>query len=97
MFTQNDNRILDDIMKSRRICRKFTDQVPSREDVEAVVAAGRLAPYASISSGDVDIFRHYYVIFKGNPLLDKIEQLIKDQTVVDLAILKEEMETDDFL
>lgn len=97
MFTEIDNRALDDIMKARRICRKFTDQIPPKEDVEAVVEAGRLAPYASISSGDVDVFRHFYVIFKDNPLLEKIDQLIKDQTVIDLSILKEEMETDDFL
>ncbi len=97
MFTSSDNLALDNIMKSRRICRKFTDQVPSKEDVEAVVSAGRLAPYASISSGDVDVFRHFYVIFKDNPLLDKIEQLIKDQTVIDLSILHEEMAEDEFL
>lgn len=97
MFTKSDNMALDAILKKRRICRKFTDQVPSKEDVEAVVEAGRLAPYASISAGDVDVFRHFYVIFKDNPLLDKIEQLIKDQTVIDLSILREEMAEDEFL
>lgn len=64
MFTESDNRSLDEIMKSRRICRKFNGQVPSKEDVAAVVEAGRLAPYASISAGDVDVFRHFFVIFK---------------------------------
>lgn len=97
MFTETENMAFDAILKKRRICRRFNDQVPSREDVEAVVTAGRLAPYASISSGDVDVFRHFYVIFKDNPLLDQIEQLIKDQTVIDLSILREEMAEDDFL
>lgn len=97
MFTESDNRSLDSIMKTRRICRKFNDKVPCKEDVEAVVEAGRMAPYASISSGDVDVFRHFYIIFKDNPLLDKIEQLIKDQTVIDLTILREEMVEDEFL
>ena len=27
MFTESDNRSLDEIMKSRRICRKFNGQV----------------------------------------------------------------------
>ncbi|MBQ8663109.1 MAG: nitroreductase family protein [Eubacterium sp.] len=97
MFTASDNQALDNIMKSRRICRKFTDQVPDKKDVEAVVTAGRMAPYASISSGDVDVFRHFYVIFRDNPLLEKIDKLIKDQTILDLAILKEEMAEDKFL
>ena len=92
MFTETDNRSLDEIMKARRICRKFTDRVPSKEDVAAVVEAGRLAPYASISSGDVDVFRHFYVIFKDNPLLDKIEALIRSQSAADVAWLKKEME-----
>ena len=97
MFTASDNQALDNIMKSRRICRKFTDQVPDKKDVEAVVTAGRMAPYASISSGDVDVFRHFYVIFRDNPLLEKIDKLIKDQTILDLAILNEEMAEDEFL
>ena len=97
MFTELDNLSLDNIMKARRICRKFTDQVPDKKDVEAIVRAGQMAPYASISAGDVDIFRHYYVIFKDNPLMEKIEQLIKDQTALDLEILRQEMDEDDFL
>ena len=55
MFTETDNRSLDEIMKARRICRKFTDRIPDKKDIEAVVEAGRLAPYASISSGDVEM------------------------------------------
>ena len=37
MFTKDDNRALDEILKNRRICRKFDDRVPSKEDVAAVV------------------------------------------------------------
>lgn len=97
MFTATDNHSLDEIMKSRRICRKFTDQIPSKEDVAAIVEAGRLAPYASISAGDVDVFRHFYVIFKDNPLLERIDALIRSQSAADVSVLKEEMENDPFL
>ena len=97
MFTESDNRSLDEIMKARRICRKFSDRVPSKEDVAAVVEAGRLAPYASISSGDVDVFRHFYVMFKDHPLLDKIEALIRSQSAADVDWLKKEMDADPFL
>ena len=97
MFTESDNRSLDEIMKSRRICRKFNGQVPSKEDVAAVVEAGRLAPYASISAGDVDVFRHFFVIFKDNPLLEKIDALIRSQSAADVNGLRQEMKADPFL
>ena len=97
MFTESDNRSLDEIMKSRRICRKFNGQVPSKEDVAAVVEAGRLAPYASISAGDVDVFRHFFVIFKDNPLLEKIDALIRSQSAADVDGLRQEMKADPFL
>ena len=97
MFTKEDNLILDDILKNRRICRKFDGRVPSREDVAAVVEAGRLAPYASISSGDVEVFRHFFVLFQGNPMLADIDRLIRDQSFLDVEQLRAEMEVDPFL
>ena len=97
MFTQEDNRALDEIMRARRICRKFTDQVPGREEVAAVVEAGRLAPYASISSGDVEVFRHFFVLFRDNPLLDRVDELIRRQSALDVEELRRERESDPFL
>ena len=97
MFTPEDNRALDEIMRERRICRKFTDRVPSREDVAAVVEAGRLAPYASISANDVEVFRHFFVMFRDNPLLERVEALIRSQSAADVAELRREMEADPFL
>ena len=97
MFTKDDNRALDEILKNRRICRKFDDRVPSKEDVAAVVEAGRLAPYASISSGDVEVFRHFFVLFRGNPMLADIDRLIREQSFLDVEQLRAEMEVDPFL
>ena len=97
MFTKDDNRALDEILKNRRICRKFDDRVPSKEDVAAVVEAGRLAPYASISSGDVEVFRHFFVLFRGNPMLADIDRLIREQSFIDVEQLRAEMEVDPFL
>lgn len=97
MFTKADNDVLDKILSTRRICRGFNDEIPAKEDIEAIIEAGRLAPYASISAGDVDVFRHFFVIWKGNPVLEKIDELIRSQSAVDLAGLKDEMKTDSFL
>jgi nitroreductase len=97
MFTAEDNQVLDQVLQARRICRKFNGQVPSREDVAAVVEAGRLAPYASISLGDVPVFRQFYVMFKGNPMLETIDRLIRRQSAADVAQLRQERESDPFL
>lgn len=97
MFTREDNVTLDRILNARWTCRGFDGEVPSREEVEAVIQAGIISPYASISSKDVDPFRHFYVMFKGNPKLPVIERLIKEQSAADLAALLKEEETNDFL
>ncbi len=97
MFTVQDNQSFDRILQARRICRGFTDQVPSKEDIEAVVEAGRLAPYASISAGDVDVFRHFYVFMKGHPMMETIDRLIREQSQIDVEGLRKEMEEDAFL
>lgn len=97
MFTEQDNLVFDRILECRHICRKFDGQVPSREEVAAVIRAGQLAPYAYISSRDVLVFLHFFVLFKGNPLLAEIERLIREQTAANLAGLREEMARDLFL
>jgi len=97
MFTVQDNLLFDEILKTRRSCRKFTEEVPTREEIEAVVEAGRLAPYASISSQDVEVFRHFFVMTKGHPLLPEIDRLIRQQGGKDAEWLRGEMEKDPFL
>lgn len=96
-FTESDNCVFDEILRARRICRKFDGRVPSKDDVAAVIEAGRLAPYASISSRDVKVFRHFFVLFKGNPMLEEIERLIRVQSALDVEELRRQMETDSFL
>lgn len=97
MFTKEQNQIFDAILETRRTCRGFTDTVPSREDIESVVEAGRLAPYASISAGDVEIFRHFFILTKDNPMYPQIESLIRTQSAADLADLLVRKENDSFL
>lgn len=97
MFTKQDNLVFDQILSARRICRKFNGEVPAREEIEAVVEAGRLAPYASISAGDVDVFRHFFVMTKGHPLLPEIDRLIRQQSAADVEWLRGEKEKEPFL
>ena len=45
------NQILDEILLARRSIRAFSEDIPSKEDVEAIIFAGQLAPCASLAVG----------------------------------------------
>lgn len=94
IFSPTDNQTFDRIIKARHTVRSFSDKVPSREDIEPVVNAGLLAPFASMSSQDVEVFRHFYILFKGNPLISKIGLLIQNQSQADVEQFLEEKKTD---
>lgn len=97
MFTKNDNEILDQIIEKRSTCRNFSEKLPCKEDIEKIIEAGKLAPYASIDARSVDVFRHFYVIFRGDPRMDAIDRLIKEQSAIDLAKRLEEKKNEKFL
>lgn len=97
MFTQEQNQTFDAILETRRTCRGFTDQVPTKEDIESIIKAGNLAPYASISVTDVEIFRHYYVLLQDNPLYPEIDALIRSQSQADLDNLLSKKDGDPIL
>lgn len=97
MFTKEESAVLDKILEARSTCRSFSDKLPSKEDVEAVIRAGELSPYASIDSKAIEPFRQFFVMFKDDPKLDIIDRLIKEQSAKDLEKRLEEKKTDKFL
>ena len=97
MFTKEDAAILDKVLETRWTCRFFTDEVPSKEDVEEIIQAGIISPYASVASKEVVPFRHFYVFFKGDPRLPVIGEILKKQTAIDIENLKEEQKTNEYL
>lgn len=97
MFTKSDNEVFDQIIEQRSTCRKFSDRIPEKEDIEKIIEAGQKAPYASIDAKSVDVFRHFYVIFRDDPRMEVIDRLIKEQSAADLNRRLEEKKTDPFL
>ena len=94
MFTHEDNLVLDRIMEARQSCRSFSDYIPSTEEVEQVIAAGNTAPYAIASVRDVEVFRHFYVLFRGDERLGSIHGIVKEQAAAEADWLQKESETD---
>lgn len=97
MFTRQDSQVLDRILQARHICRSFSSQIPSKEDVAAVIEAGKSAPYAIASAHDVEPFRHFFVLFQGNPLLPEIHRLIREESAAEAQYLRKKMEIDPFM
>lgn len=94
MFTEQDNLTFDRIVGARRSCRKFADHLPEPELVTQVIEAGNKAPYAIASAKDVDVFRHFYVLYRGNPMIPPIHRRIRDQSGREAERIYLEMETD---
>ncbi len=84
LFGEEHNHFLDEIIMSRRTTRAFEEKEVEDNLIEAVIQAGMISPYASISAEDVSVFRHFYVIKKGSHLIKEINQCIKIQTYQDL-------------
>jgi len=71
------NEVLDMLIQTRKSVRNFTEDVPSKEIVEQIIEAGRLAPYAILAVAKQTDFRHFFVISKNSPAIDKINTLLK--------------------
>ena len=69
MTINNDNdcnKIFDEIIQSRRSTRLFKDEFPSKENIEDILDAGMLAPYAARAVGHNQDFRRFFVFKNGS-------------------------------
>lgn len=67
----------DEIISQRQSVRVFSDEVPPAELIEAIVEAGRLAPYAGIVQREREAFRHFFVISRDNPIMGSLMELVE--------------------
>jgi nitroreductase len=64
------NNIFDEIIKSRHSTRVFKDEFPSKENIEDILNAGMLAPYAAQAVGDNEDFRRFFVFKNDGKSID---------------------------
>jgi len=67
----------DEILTQRQSTRVFSDEVPPKELIEAIVEAGRLAPYAGIVQRERESFRRFFVISRENPIMEPLMALVE--------------------
>jgi len=73
------NLIFDEIIKSRRSIRIFKDDKPPKKDIEDIIEAGMLAPYAAAAVGKNKDFRRFYVFEKGTESIKTLALLMENK------------------
>ena len=74
-------KTLDTIIMQRQSTRVFTDEVPEKALIEAIVESGRLAPYAGIVQQRRDSFRHFFAVSRTNPIMESIMKLVEESRI----------------
>ena len=75
---------LDSIITSRKSVRSFNGEAVSKEKIEAIIEAGRQAPYAGLAQAGVEEFRHFFVIHKDSEIANPIKLMVQDAREKDL-------------
>ena len=73
-----EKMVLDKILEQRRSIREFDSTELPEEKIEAVIEAGRLAPFAGLVQKDTASFRHFFVIHRNSEMAQKIKALCED-------------------
>ncbi len=82
LTTDQENAVLDRIIGERRSCRKFTEKVPTDEQVEGILHAGLHAPFAAAAVGNSeDYFRRFVVVRKGSKAMKELAPLVFNEVV----------------
>jgi nitroreductase len=82
------NAVLDEIIATRRSIRAFTQEVPPREMIESVLAAGLAAPFAEAAVGAARDFRRFVVFPKGSEALESVVSLLSEKGKAQLAAMQ---------
>ena len=90
------NKIIDHLIESRRSIRKFKPEAPTREQIEQVLKAGLLAPYAGAGVSRED-FRRFIVIPRESKATAQVVSILKRQVQSWSKQIEAQMQTDEFL
>jgi nitroreductase len=90
------NKIIDQVIESRRSIRKFRTEAPARELIEQILQAGLMAPYAAAAVSRED-FRRFIVIPRESSQTSKVAEILKRKAEFWSKQLEAQMQTDEFV
>jgi len=88
---------LDDILKARHTVREFSTLPPRKEDVEQIIRAGLIAPYASFPAAGKTDFRKVFVLPSISLTIRSVEEIIDDRMPKFAAKMENEVGTVPFV
>lgn len=75
--TETKTAVLEDIIVSRRTTRNFAEELPSTQEIEAVIKAGHHAPFAIIGSKDANPLRKFIVLHRESSERELVQRRLK--------------------
>ena len=90
------NKIIDQVIASRRSIRKFKLEVPPRELIEQILQAGLLAPYAAASVSRED-FRRFIVIPRESKATAQVAAILRRKALSWSKQMEMQMQRDEFV
>ena len=90
-----ENAVIDRVIGCRRSHRQFGPNVPEKEDIERILHAGLLAPFAAAALGSSkDYFRRFFVVRNGSAGIRALSPLVMAKVRAMEADLARGMEKD---
>ena len=77
-ITPEHSTALDAIIRARRSVRAFSSKTPNRGDIEAIIQAGLLAPFAARAVAGKPDFRKVFVIRNSSPVMEAAADILKN-------------------
>jgi len=90
------NQNLNEIIKARRSIRMFTKEMPVKQDIEAIIQAGTLAPFAGLANTGRD-GRKFIIVSRNNPLLIQLSNIVKNRASIIAEQFKFQMNSNPLL
>jgi nitroreductase len=78
-ITEEYSAIFDEIVRARHSVRDFSPTPPSREDVEAIIQAGLLAPFAALAVAGKPGFRKVFILRNATAAMEAAARILKDR------------------
>jgi hypothetical protein len=70
---------IDDILKARHTVRDFSPDIPSNDEISAIIQSGLIAPFAALAVAGKPDFRKIIVIPTSSPISPKVQQVIQNR------------------
>ena len=92
-FSEQEIKVLDRVIESRRSIRTFKENAPSEAEIRAIIHAGAYAPYAALAVGETPDFRRFFVFRRGSNNLSLMNEIIKKVAKATVAGLEKDIQS----